>query len=192
MTKFELRQEYLKKRQSLMLEDVAHANDQIAANLWNLLTDKEINTLHTFLPQRNATEVNTWKIISIVRECFPKVQIAVPYIIPGTKEMQHYILKHDTPLIENRWRIPEPDPVQAQWITADELDAVLIPLLAFDMNGFRVGYGGGYYDRFLSQCRPNALKIGLSFFSSANKISDLDEYDVPMNVCITPDIIYNF
>jgi len=66
------------------------------------------------------------------------------------------------------------------------IDAVLIPLLAFDNQGFRVGYGGGFYDRFLPACRPEALKVGLSFFDPVDVIEDKDQYDIPMDYCVTP------
>ena len=192
MTKFELRQEYLAKRQAMQPADISNANALITLNLRKLLIDKTINIIHTFLPQRNATEVDTWEIVSLIREAFPSMQIAAPYIIPGTREMLHYFLQPETTLIENRWRIPEPDPVHAQIIEVNRLDAVLIPLLAFANNGFRVGYGGGYYDRFLSQCKPETLKVGLSFFPPVQQIDDLDQHDVPMDVCITPYNIYKF
>lgn len=192
MTKFELRQEYLKKRQLLTSEEVAEANDLIALNVTNFLINNPVSTLHTFLPQRNSNEIDTWKIISSVRESTSNISLVAPYIIPGTKEMQHILLEPETLLIDNKWRIPEPHPASDQMIKPEALDAILIPLLAFDVNGFRVGYGGGYYDRFLSKCRPDAIKIGLSMFDPIKNIDDLDQYDVPMNVCITPYNVYKF
>jgi 5-formyltetrahydrofolate cyclo-ligase len=192
MTKFEIRKEYLQKRKLLTQGEAANANELLRLNLQNFLIENPFGTLHTFLPQQSANEVDTWKIISILQHSFPFMQVAVPYIVPGTKEMQHYLLKPDTPLTLNRWRIPEPDPAQAEHVDPYALDVILVPLLAFDSKGFRVGYGGGYYDRFLVQCRPDALKIGLSFFPAIDKIADLDPYDVPMNVCITPYNIYKF
>jgi 5-formyltetrahydrofolate cyclo-ligase len=69
---------------------------------------------------------------------------------------------------------------------------ILVPLLAFDLKGFRVGYGGGYYDRFLVQCRPDAVRIGLSYFDPVEKIVDIDRYDVTLHSCVTPDETYHF
>jgi len=192
MTKFELRQEYLNRRKLLTSAELDFANDIIAENATNFLINNSISTLHTFLPQRNSNEIDTWKIITNIRKLASNVRLVAPYIIPGTKEMQHIVLEPETPLTENKWRIPEPYPAPDQMIEPEALDAILIPLLAFDVNGFRVGYGGGYYERFLSKCRPDAMKIGLSMFDPVGAINDLDPYDVPMNVCITPYNIYKF
>ena len=74
----------------------------------------------------------------------------------------------------------------------NEIDLVLVPLLAFDKNGYRVGYGKGYYDKFLSNCRPDVIKIGLSFFDAVDEIEDIDDYDLPLNFCVTPQRLYDF
>ena len=69
---------------------------------------------------------------------------------------------------------------------------MFIPLLAFDQTGHRVGYGKGFYDLFLKNCKPETLKIGLSFFSAENEISDVFESDVKLDYCVTPKMIYRF
>jgi 5-formyltetrahydrofolate cyclo-ligase len=186
MNKSFLRAEYLKKRKDLTQDEIAEKNTAIVKNLKSFLSVKAIETIHLFLPQHGKVETDTWPIISLLQKDFPNIVIAVPRIIPGTREMEHFILTPHTNLIENRWKIPEPDPLNSIKIEPENIDAVLIPLLAFDKNGFRVGYGGGYYDRFLAQCRPNIVKIGLSFFEPVKEISDLDVYDVAMNCCVTP------
>jgi len=188
MDKASLRKEFLSKR-----FDLTQAEEKslaIAIQTADFLKDESFRTLHVFLPQRNKNEIDTWKIISILRHEFPDVNIAVPYIIPGTREMEHYILNADTILIENRWGIPEPDPFTAQKVLPQDLDVVLIPLLVFDKSGYRVGYGGGYYDRFLAQCRTDILKTGLSFFEPVEMIEDKNEFDIRMNVCITPEKLW--
>ena len=69
---------------------------------------------------------------------------------------------------------------------------VLVPLLAFDSKGYRVGYGKGFYDRFLKQCRNDCVKIGLSYFEPIDAINDAGEFDVPLDFCITPQKAYVF
>ena len=69
---------------------------------------------------------------------------------------------------------------------------VLIALFAFDDKGNRIGYGKGMYDRFLSKCPGNTIKIGLSFFDSVDEISDVNEFDVPLDYAITPSKVYRF
>jgi 5-formyltetrahydrofolate cyclo-ligase len=64
--------------------------------------------------------------------------------------------------------------------------------LAFDEKGFRVGYGMGFYDKFLAECRPDAICLGLSFFDPVESISDTHGFDVPLTACVTPYRIYEF
>ena len=69
--------------------------------------------------------------------------------------------------------------------------SIKIPLLASDLNGNRVGYGGGYYDSFLINCKKSK-KIGVSLEEPINKIIDIDEFDIKLDYCITPKSIYKF
>ena len=73
-----------------------------------------------------------------------------------------------------------------------DLDLIFVPLLICDEQGFRVGYGKGFYDKFLAQCKSDAITLGFNYFSPIDKIQDTDEYDIPLNYCITPEHIYEF
>jgi 5-formyltetrahydrofolate cyclo-ligase len=73
-----------------------------------------------------------------------------------------------------------------------KIDVVFVPLLAYDTLGNRVGYGKGFYDTFLSECKPDVLKIGLSFFEPENIIEDLNQNDIKLDICINPSHIYRF
>jgi 5-formyltetrahydrofolate cyclo-ligase len=95
--------------------------------------------------------------------------------------MESYVFETDTQIIENTWGIPEPyNAVKFD----DAIDIILIPLLCFDNSGFRVGYGKGFYDRFLLNCNQNIIKIGLSLFEPIDKIDDVDKFDVKMDFCV--------
>ena len=72
------------------------------------------------------------------------------------------------------------------------IEVVFIPLLCFDLKGNRVGYGSGFYDRFLKECNSNTLKIGLSFFKPENIIEDTNSFDVKLDICITPQKVFSF
>ena len=115
-----------------------------------------------------------------------------PRIIPGTKIMQHFVWDDATTFMPNRWGIDEPDPISSQPLATQLIDAVLVPLLAFDKQGYRVGYGGGYYDRFLAGCRPDTMRIGVSFFEPIAAISDVNEWDIPLDLCLTPSTLYRW
>jgi 5-formyltetrahydrofolate cyclo-ligase len=91
-------------------------------------------------------------------------------------------------LIENAWGIREP--AGDEPIDAAEIDMVLVPLLCFDKRSHRVGYGKGYYDRFLSKCRPDCLKIGLSFFPPVEAILRIGSRDIALDHFVLPDSTY--
>jgi 5-formyltetrahydrofolate cyclo-ligase len=104
--------------------------------------------------------------------------------------MTHFLLTDNTVLRKSSYHIPEP--VDGIEINENKIDVVFIPLLAYDKLGNRVGYGKGFYDRFLAKCKPETLKIGLSFFEAENEISDVNESDIKLDYCVTPNKIYTF
>ena len=192
MKKAALRKEFLQKRKEADERSMIEKNAFITQNLEKYLHSKAFGAMHTFLPQLNAREVDTFGIMDMLRKSFPAMRIAAPYIIPGTREMEHFLVTPFTYLVTNQWRIPEPDPSTSERISPQEIDIVLVPLLAFDHRGYRVGYGGGYYDRFLPQTRPECIKMGLSLFEEVDEIEDIDAFDIPLDACITPERLYEF
>ncbi|CAG5011544.1 hypothetical protein DYBT9275_04971 [Dyadobacter sp. CECT 9275] len=192
MDKTSLRTIFLEKRMTMTQGEVADKNALITRNTVEFLKTWKSLTLHTFLPQQHKKEIDTFRIISALRVHVDPLTIVVPRIIPGTRQLHHFILLPDTTLTENKWGIPEPVPSTSQEVSAEIVDVVLVPLLAFDRSGYRVGYGGGYYDRFLALCRTDTLKLGLSFFEPTDDISDTDPFDIPLDYCITPLGIHRF
>lgn len=74
----------------------------------------------------------------------------------------------------------------------EKIDMVLVPLLAFDKMGNRVGYGKGFYDRFLAECKISCKRIGISFFDPIEKIEEVDGNDISLTDCLTPSQLFNF
>ncbi len=99
-------------------------------------------------------------------------------------------LKRNTIIKENKYGIPEP--VSSQFTSSSILDIIFIPLLAYDQSGYRVGYGKGFYDRYLGNCDKDLFKIGLSPFEPIKSISNIDKFDVPLDICISPDQTFRF
>jgi 5-formyltetrahydrofolate cyclo-ligase len=116
----------------------------------------------------------------------------VVFIYPSVKEnnLHAIIVNERTAFAPNEYGIDEP--VNGTEGIPQEIDMVFVPLLAFDNRGYRVGYGKGYYDRFLRTCSPDVLKIGFSFFEAEPEIGDVNEYDIPLDICITPGKVYTF
>ena len=190
MTKAALRTQFLSQRKALSLNEVAERSAAIA-NRFFLERSITSGTLHLFLPIARQNEVDTWLIIRQLWRDFPAVRVVVSVTDMAMNQLTHYPLSPDTTLTENRWGIPEPIPGIAP-IPATDFDIVLVPLLAFDRQGHRVGYGKGYYDRFLANCRPDCRKIGLSLFGPIDRITDTELTDVRLNTCLTPEQAYFF
>ena len=106
------------------------------------------------------------------------------------KDLQHYLLTDTTKLKLNRWKIPEP--VSGIKIDPQQLDLVFVPLLGCDTFGNRVGYGKGFYDKFLANCKKDVIKVGLSFFPPDKDILEVEDFDIALDYCITPKAIYTF
>jgi 5-formyltetrahydrofolate cyclo-ligase len=149
-----------------------------------------IEIIHIFLPIRKQHEINTWLIIQKIFTLFPHITLLTSRSNLDTYQMENYLLKPDSVIKENRWGIPEPD--QATPYLKSKIDLVLIPLLAFDRQGFRVGYGKGFYDRFLSPLSQKTIKIGLSNFTPVERIEDINKYDVKMDFCVTTEQVWHF
>lgn len=83
-------------------------------------------------------------------------------------------------------------PRSGHLLSPEAMDIVLVPLLAFDLQGYRLGYGKGFYDRYLARCRSTVLTIGFSWFAPVEVLPQLHPHDAPMRYCVTPQALYAF
>ena len=185
MTKGELRKLFLRKRVDLPAADYFLLNEKICDHFFEDVDLTGVRVLHTFLPIEKNREVNTWLIIDRLKLEFPSLRIAVPKINNQSGLLDNFYFEEAGQLENNLWGIPEPK--YGVPTPTKEIDAVLVPLLACDAMGHRVGYGRGFYDKFLSTCRPDCRKIGLSFFDVVDKIAGTSENDVRLNLIVTPE-----
>lgn len=196
MTKADLRRQFLRERKALPTDEVKRRSHLIAGRFFDFLDKSGLATgpatIHTFLPIERQNEVDTWPIIRFLWANYGHLTIAVPVTNTSNNTLLHYDLSPETPLVENRWCIPEPLLTNQQPQQPTDFDLVLVPLLAFDQQGQRIGYGGGFYDRFLSECRPDCLKVGLSLVEPVERVNDVEQTDVRLDVCITPKQTYFF
>ncbi|SHI63369.1 5-formyltetrahydrofolate cyclo-ligase [Mesonia phycicola] len=163
-------------------KSIAIANQLLALNIW------QYSFYHLFLSIEQLKEINTEYILHILSGKDKNIVVSKSDFEALT--MKHFLLTDATPLKVNKWGIPEP--VNGIEISPKQIDVVFIPLLAFDLKGNRIGYGKGFYDRFLSECKTDVIKIGLSFFEAVESIEDTNENDIPLDYCITPEKVYNF
>ena len=186
MLKKELRLNYLQFRNELSSETVSNYSLEIS----NRVLDLPVWTFdfyHLFLSIVEKNAIDTGFILSILQG--KDKNIALPKVLDETN-LVHYLLTDNTVLRKNKWNIPEP--ADGLEVSPAKIDVVFIPLLAFDKKGYRVGYGKGFYDKFLKECREDVIKIGLSLFKPVDKISDTQAHDVLMDYCVTPERIFTF
>jgi 5-formyltetrahydrofolate cyclo-ligase len=187
MNKTELRVKYKALRQSLSEDEVEEMSVAIANKVLELtIWDKTY--FHVFLPITEQKEVNTECILHLLSG--KDKEIVVSKSDFASRNMTHFLLTDNTKIKKNKYNIPEP--IDGIEVPVTKIDVVFVPLLAFDSRGNRVGYGKGFYDNFLSECKAETIKIGLSFFESETSIADVYENDVKLDYCVTPKKIYTF
>ncbi|MDA9069791.1 5-formyltetrahydrofolate cyclo-ligase [Algibacter sp.] len=187
MTKKELRKTYKAHRKDLsenQIEDLSLAisNQLLKLPIW------DNSFYHIFLAIEEQKEVNTDYVLNILSGKDKNILISKSDFETGN--MTHFLLTDSTLIKKNDYNIPEP--IDGIEISNDKIEVVFVPLLAFDTKGNRVGYGKGFYDRFLANCKPETVKIGLSFFDPEDEINDIFESDVRLDYCVTPNKNYAF
>lgn len=186
-SKKELRIEYKNLRKALSFDEVeekslAIANQLIQMPIWDKIY------YHVFLPIEEHKEVNTEYVLHLLSGKDKEILISKSDF--ETRKMTHFLLTDNTKIKKNEYNIPEP--VDGIEVPSAKVEVVFVPLLAFDVFGNRIGYGKGFYDKFLAECKPETIKIGLSFFEPVNQIDDVFESDIKLDFCVTPEKIYQF
>ncbi len=149
------------------------------------LLKKKPALLHLFLSMPERNEVDTSFIRNDVEANHPEIKIAVPVVDALTDTLKHVWVAPDVELVKSRFGVPEPK-MQSKIIRPQEMDMVLVPLLGFDGNGNRLGYGKGHYDGFLKSVRPDCLKIGLAFeISRCTEPLPVEPHDIQLDYMIT-------
>ena len=177
MKKAEIRKIVLAQRTQLAEKEFLERSQRVIDSLSPLLTPGKTIASFKAIPHRNEISLDSLK----GDFAFPRVTSAAE----GTMEM---VVAAEFAISD--WGIPEP--VGGTIVKPTDFDIVLIPLLAFDKNGQRVGYGKGFYDRYLLNCRPDCLKIGISLFDPVDLIEEVESHDIPLDIAICPAKLYDF
>ena len=186
MKKSELREKYLKKRESLSKEQVLSLSEKIFRNFTEKFQLVEKQKVHCFLSIPEKGEVDT-KIF--LDEFFKRdIRVFVPKI--SKNKLISIEITSETPLIKNSWGISQPESNE------DSGDKnfvfVITPLLYCDFHGNRVGYGKGYYDGFFEKINPDSVKVGVSFFDPEEEIDNVWKNDIPLDYLVTPTEVLSF
>ena len=187
MDKKEARKKSKEARKQLSQEEIEDksleiANQLLRMNIWDKLY------YHLFLTIEEQKEIDTEYILQILAG--KDKEIVISKCDFATLGMTHFLLTDNTKIKKNSYNVPEP--VDGLEVPDEKIDVVFVPLLAYDKQGNRVGYGKGFYDNFLSKCKPETIKIGLSFFPPEEKINDVSANDVKLDFCVTPEGIFEF
>ncbi|MFN5911647.1 MAG: 5-formyltetrahydrofolate cyclo-ligase [Bacteroidota bacterium] len=187
MIKKEARELYIQKRMELAPGELEARSELISGLLFKHFQLSE-KTISIFLPMERKKEINTYLVLEKGYSLDAKV--ALPKMNEDTQTLRHFLFENHAQLEVNRLGIPEPR--SGKSVKLKDLEYVLVPLLAFDDKGHRVGYGKGYYDRFLKKCAPGCIFIGLSLFEESIVIDDIETHDVRLHYCITPTRLIRF
>jgi 5-formyltetrahydrofolate cyclo-ligase len=197
MKKSDIRSKYRSLRKSLTKEEVNTMSQAIVKLLFRRIPIHRYSVIHVFLPITKNNEPDTQIIINVLQKDFPSEIYISKSLESG--DMLHVPYSNDIHLEHNQWGISEPsdlsnaldsDAFFKKYATEEIL--VLIPLLAFDLSGNRVGYGKGFYDKFLSHSHQNTAKVGLSLLDPVSEITDTYSHDIKLDLAITPERIYAF
>ena len=188
MTKAELRQKYKQKRLQLSPRELEHISERICHMAFSHFQMENLK-ISLFLPIEGKKEINTYRIWE--KAISFDAQVAVPKVNFKTNELKQILFESKDQLEISSFGIPEPK--KGRVVAAEHFDLIFVPLLAIDKKGNRVGYGKGFYDRFLKKCSPRCKFIGLTHFDDLeDEIEDINGEDVKLDVCITPNYIYRF
>ena len=179
-----MRKLYLEKRRALTGDEVGSCSRVIADMLFTEFDFEKLKVVHCFISIAKFNEVDTSIIFGRIWGEYPNVRTAVPRVNDGSGELEHFYYERDTNMVKNAWGIAEPS--GAERVHPKDIDLVIVPLLCFDERGYRVGYGKGYYDRFLRECRADCVTAGLSFFPPEIEIKDIHDGDFALDLFIMP------
>ena len=180
--KKQLRQAVLQQRDLLTAAEIKAHSESIKEKLFSLPEYQAAQTIMFFL--NFGKEVMTLKMLPQALKQGKRV--VVPKTVPKEKRMilsEIYDIEKD--LAPGLWQIPEPKEDSLRPVAPQEIDFVVVPGVAFDLSGNRLGYGGGYYDRFFPQLRPGVPLVALTFELQLVEQVPVDSWDRQVDLIIT-------
>ncbi|HHJ36373.1 MAG TPA: 5-formyltetrahydrofolate cyclo-ligase [Gammaproteobacteria bacterium] len=187
----DIRQSRRNERQSLA-GHVQRRHSQLLCR--NTVTQKAYrNARHIALYIASDGEIDPSALIEHAR--FMGKKLYLPVLAPLNDSLYFAPFESNSQLILNRYNIPEPRCHPSSWKTARQLDLLLVPLVAFDAHGNRIGMGGGFYDRSLAYLRNRMLwkkptLIGLAHELQKVEQLNMQSWDIPLDCIITEERCY--
>ena len=188
LDKIELRQQAMQQRR--LLSEAVRAARSTAINyaLINHFVWANISCVHCYIPHSAKMEVDTWPFLHYLFSRQSRITVVSNRI--NKQHMDCVVIDADTPYFPNCFGMIEPDQHTAV-IAPEKIDVMILPLLACDRRGNRLGYGKGYYDRLLARCRPDMQRIGVNYFSPIANIFP-EAHDIPLTGLMTAERYFDF
>ena len=188
MDKESLRNAYKTLRKSLTPEEVAVKSEDISKSFLEYLLQKpDIRHIHIFFPISRFNELDTFPLFFKLKDLGYSLYTSKVNDLNDSLDTLYISEVLDFELDD--WGIPMP--IGAKSVQPFSIQMVLIPLLAYDRSGNRLGYGKCYYDKFLSTLDSKVLKVGISFFPPEDQIPS-EKHDIGLDICVTPEQIHRF
>ena len=176
-----LRARFKKYRTSLVDTEYVDRCRQIVVRLSGLSQLRRANTVHVYWPQLSSREINLRPLIAYLRACGKTVVLPVVDFQASKPHLRHHTFTSERDLTPNKWGILEPQGTPE--VRANVIDTVIAPALGLDRRGYRIGYGGGYYDVLLSTIE--AAIVCPVFAACVVDELPVDDHDMRVHVTVT-------
>lgn len=174
-----IRQRLLKQRKAISSSEFRQSSEEIIHKLRHQSEFKKAETVHCYVSMNDSREVDTHGLIKKMLADNKKVVVPVTNLKEGT--LSHILLSSYEDLQENKWGVLEPN--DGEYVSPEALDLVIVPMVGADEQCNRIGYGEGFYDRFLKDV--DCPKIGLLFERNILKKLPVEDFDIPLDKILT-------
>ncbi len=182
MKRDKLRRKILRQREELSADKRREKSRAISANFQQVVDKLRPQTILLYINFRSEVET-----MELLRQALERnIRVAAPLTLVKESRLAAYEITDPARQLKPGYcRIPEPDPQQTELINPAEIDLVVLPGSVFDLQGNRLGYGGGYYDRFLAYDAPQALRIALAYEMQIVDEVPAQPHDEPLDYILT-------
>lgn len=183
LEKRQMRHAYASMRDAISKDEAIALSNLASLHVIELIKQYSWKSVMVYIPFRS--ELNIWPIIHWCLD--NEIEVIVPKCEVKTYSMHLYSLYNKDQLVAGAYQILEPNP-EVTALTSTTPDAVIVPGLAFTVNGGRLGYGGGYYDRFYEKMQfqsPATKWIGIGYDRQVATTIPMDKYDIILNFLVT-------
>ncbi|HET8859993.1 5-formyltetrahydrofolate cyclo-ligase [Marivirga sp.] len=184
MDKNILRKVYLEKRKFISQAEYERRNQLLYQRLVELQEANQFKSIHIFIPIRKNKEADTFPFAQYLWSKKPNIEVVTAVSDLKSPVLHHVKITKETTFLENKWGIPEP--LNGSPYAIEDIECVLVPMVVGSKSGHRIGYGKGYYDRFLRDCQTGTRFAGISLGPLLEHDLFSNHYDIPMHNMITP------